>query len=119
MDVILPPHWLGCQAPTASALLAREVSRRSAVAYEPLLLTRQGSTKHQVGICRNERARNLQGAFALPRANPPAIRGKRIVLVDDVLTFGASGRAAARCLLRAGAANVDIQMFARVPTPIE
>ena len=102
-----------------AALLAREVGRRSAVGYEPLLLTRHGSTKHQVGFSRDERARNLQGAFALPQADRPATRGKRIVLVDDAVTLRATGQAGARCLLRAGAANVDIQMFARVATPIE
>jgi len=102
-----------------AALLAREIARRSGVAYEPLLLARPRRTAHQVGLSRNERARNVQGAFAVPQAGRPAIAGKRIVLVDDVLTSGATGEAAARALLRAGAANVDILVFARVATPIE
>ncbi|MDQ0396348.1 ComF family protein [Labrys monachus] len=102
-----------------AALLAREVSRRSGVAYEPLLLTRPRRTAHQVGLSRNERARNVQGAFAVPQANRPAIAGRHIVLVDDVLTSGATSEAAARALLRAGAAQVDILVFARVATPIE
>jgi predicted amidophosphoribosyltransferase len=56
----------------------------------------------------------MQGAF---RAAPGApLRGSRIVLVDDVLTSGATANAAARALLRGGAADVDLVVFARVVT---
>jgi ComF family protein len=102
-----------------AALLAREVSRSSGIAYEPLLLARQKRTAHQVGLSRKERARNVQGAFTVPQANRPAIKGKRIVIVDDVLTSGATGEAAARTLLRVGAGSVDILVFARVAMPLE
>lgn len=102
-----------------AALLAREIGGRSGVAYEPLLLGRSRRTAHQVGLSRKERARNVQGAFTVPPDARPAIKGKRIVLVDDVLTSGATGEAAARTLLRAGAATVDMLVFARVATPIE
>lgn len=102
-----------------AALLAREVAARSGLAYEPLVLGRSRRTAHQVGLSRKERARNVQGAFIVPPVARPAIRGKRIVLVDDVLTSGATGEAAARALLRAGAAQVDMLVFARVATPIE
>ena len=60
-----------------AALLAREVSRRSAIAYEPLLLARTRRTARQVGLSRKARARNLQGAFVVASSNRPAIKGRR------------------------------------------
>jgi len=101
-----------------SALLAREIARRSGVPCEPLLLLRKRRTPQQVGLSRNERARNVQGAFEVPQALRAQLADKRVVLVDDVLTSGATAEACARTLLRAGAANVDVLTFARVATPV-
>ena len=92
--------------------LAREVARRSGKPYEPDLLARVKATRSQVGLTREQRARNVQGAFRSPEG--ARVKGRRIVLVDDVLTSGATANAAARALLRAGAAQVDLIVFARV-----
>jgi predicted amidophosphoribosyltransferase len=56
----------------------------------------------------------MHGAFAVPEAEKIKIEGRAIVLIDDVLTSGATLNAAARVLLRAGAARVDALVFARV-----
>ena len=97
-----------------AAMLAREISRQSGKPYEPALLERVKATRSQVGLSREQRAKNVQGAF---RARPGAdVKGRRIALVDDVLTSGATANAAARALLRAGAAQVDFIVFARVVT---
>ena len=56
----------------------------------------------------------MQGAFAVPPDGKAAVRGKRLVLVDDVLTSGATVDNCARVLLRAGALSVDVLVFARV-----
>ena len=63
-----------------------------------------------------QRATNLQGAFRISEAGKLAILDKRIVLIDDVMTSGATANAAARVLLRAGARRVDALTFARVVT---
>lgn len=95
-----------------AALLAREVCRATGGRYEPFLLERVKSTASQVGMSRRKRAANVQGAFRVP---PDAdVRDRAVVLVDDVLTTGATANAAARVLLRAGAASVDLLVFARV-----
>jgi len=97
-----------------AAMLAREIARQTGKPFEPALLERVKATRSQVGLSREQRAQNVQGAF---RARAGAeVRGRRIALVDDVLTSGATANAAARALLRAGAAQVDFLVFARVVT---
>jgi ComF family protein len=97
-----------------AAALAHAVARESGKSFEPQWLQRVKATRSQVGLSREQRAQNVQGAF---RAAPGApVKGRRIVLVDDVLTSGATANAAARALLRAGASDVDIVVFARVVT---
>jgi predicted amidophosphoribosyltransferase len=77
-------------------------------------LKRAKATLHQVGLSQAERAVNVQGAFRVPPDGKAEIAGRRLVLVDDVLTSGATVDACTRALLRAGAANVDVLVFARV-----
>ncbi len=99
-----------------AAALAEVVARQSGVAFGPFALARVKRTRQQVGLSRAQRADNLQGAFKVLPALKPAIEGRRIVLVDDVLTTGSTVNAASRALLRAGAAQVDVLTFARVVT---
>jgi ComF family protein len=97
-----------------SNALAMAVSRRCGVAVDPFVLQRVKKTASQVGLSRSQRAINLQGAFLVPEAMAPRVAGRALVLVDDVLTSGATVNAAARALLRAGARRVDVLVFARV-----
>lgn len=97
-----------------SALLAKIVAQESGVPLELFALTRDRATSHQVGLSRKARLSNVQGAFAVRDAARPLIEGKRLILVDDVITTGATIDAATAVLARAGAANVDVLAFARV-----
>lgn len=99
-----------------AAALAQVVARQTGVPFAPLALARVKRTRQQVGLTRAQRAENLQGAFRVPAGTRPRIEGRRILLVDDVLTTGATANAAARALLRAGASAVDLLTFARVVT---
>jgi len=97
-----------------AAVLAGHVARHARLPCETGLIERIKATRPQVGLTREERASNLQGAFRLtPEAAGLAV-GRRIVLIDDVLTTGATLNACARALLKAGAARVDALTFARV-----
>jgi predicted amidophosphoribosyltransferase len=73
----------------------------------------------QFGLSRTERATNVQGAFRVPPDGRAAVTRRRLVLIDDVLTTGATVDGCARALLRAGAANVDVLVFARVAEPVQ
>jgi ComF family protein len=95
-----------------AAALARAVGALSGKPVETGLVERMRPTRSQVGLSRAERAENLQGAFRSPETAP--LQNRRIVLVDDVLTSGATANAAARALLRGGARAVDVLVFARV-----
>ena len=77
-------------------------------------LRRVKATRSQVGLSRQQRAENVQGAFRI--ADSVVVRDLNVVLVDDVLTSGATANAASRALLRAGAKRVDVLVFARVVT---
>lgn len=97
-----------------SALLAHEVARAAGLDFQPLALVRTRRTPPQVGLSRRERALNVKGAFAVPERYAAGLQGRKIVLVDDVITTGATVDAAAKALLRAGAARVDVLALALV-----
>jgi ComF family protein len=97
-----------------SALLAQAVSGLSGRNLAGAALVRVRATAQQVGLTADERDRNVRGAFRVGVEHKPAVAGRRVLLVDDVYTTGATARAATRALLRAGAAAVDVLVFARV-----
>lgn len=99
-----------------AAALARTVSRETGLPLAATALTRIRRTRQQVGLTRPQRAENLQGAFHVSTAMRSLIEDRRILLVDDVLTTGATVNAASHALLRAGASAVDVLTFARVVT---
>lgn len=96
--------------------LAKVVSLESGVACDPFLLARVKPTRRQVGLTKAQRQENLQGAFRVPAEAGARLKGRRVLLVDDVLTTGSTANAASRALLRGGAASVDVLAFARVVT---
>jgi ComF family protein len=96
--------------------LSAVVARQSGVPCDPFLLARVKATRQQVGLTRPQRQDNLQGAFRVPPDAKPRLLGRRVLLVDDVVTTGSTANAAARVLLRGGAASVDVLAFARVVT---
>jgi ComF family protein len=118
--VPVPLHWRRQWARrfNQSAMLAAAISAESGVPIAAQALKRVKATVQQVGLSRAERATNVQGAFKVPTEGRPAVAGRRLVLVDDVLTSGATIEGCARALLRAGAANVDVLIFARVADPV-
>jgi ComF family protein len=118
--VPVPLHWRRNWARrfNQSAMLAAAISATSGVPIAAGALKRVKSTVQQVGLSRSERAANVQGAFRVPPERKSAVVGRRLVLVDDVLTSGATAEGCARALLRAGAANVDVLVFARVADPV-
>ena len=117
--VPVPLHWrrLWARRFNQSAMLAAAVSAESGVPLVSGALKRVKPTLQQVGLSRSERAANIQGAFRVPPEGRGAVAGRRLVLIDDVLTSGATANGCARALLRAGAANVDVLIFARVADP--
>jgi len=97
-----------------AALLASALARKSGLACAPLLLERTRATPPQTSLSSEGRRRNVAGAFAV-REEMKAVADKaHIILVDDVLTTGATLSACARALKRAGARRVDALVLARV-----
>jgi ComF family protein len=102
-----------------SAELARALARRAGVPAEPLVLTRSRPTPSQGEMpSASARRRNVQGAFAVPKHCRNTVRDRRVLLVDDVLTTGATANACARALKRAGARSVFVLALARVVRPL-
>jgi ComF family protein len=95
-----------------SAELARCLCERAGKPYRPEALRRVRRTRRQVGLGARAREENVRGAFAVPEGARASIVGKRVVLVDDVYTTGATVSSAARALKRAGAADITVLTFA-------
>jgi ComF family protein len=117
-DAIIPVplHWRRYWARrfNQSALLAEAIAKASQVPLALGALKRVKATPQQVGLSQAARALNVQGAFRVSPTGKAAIAGRRLILVDDVITTGATIDACARALLRAGAAEVNVLTFARV-----
>jgi ComF family protein len=97
-----------------SAMLASAVGMKTEKPVANLVLKRIRPTRQQVGLSAAERDDNVRGAFRVPPERRAAIAGRRVLLVDDVYTTGATVKAATRAVVRAGASAVDVLVFARV-----
>jgi len=97
-----------------AAVLAQELSRRTGLPVAPHALKRTRTTPSQVGLTHDQRRRNVAGAFRVPSHCAPAVADRRVLLIDDVITTGATAEACARALKRAGAAGVDVLALAMV-----
>jgi ComF family protein len=121
-DVIapVPLHRLRLAARryNQSAMLANALGRSSGIPVIPDLLVRTRPTPSQAGRNRRARAENVRGAFAIRPNLGARIKGRRVLIIDDVLTSGATVAACARTLLRGGAASVDALTLARVVRPV-
>jgi ComF family protein len=117
-DVLVPVplHWRRgwSRRYNQSGALARVIERQAGVKLASEALRRVRPTLQQIGLSRSQRASNVQGAFKVAGDRGADIQGRRVVLIDDVLTSGATTDACARALLRAKAAQVDVLVFARV-----
>jgi ComF family protein len=114
--VPVPLHWrrLWARRFNQSAALAQAIAAASGVPVLHDALRRVKATAQQVGLSRAQRAENIQGAFRVSASGKAMVAGRRLVLVDDVVTTGATVEGCARVLLRAGAAEVDVLSLARV-----
>jgi ComF family protein len=97
-----------------AAEIARPLARRAGLDYLPDALIRASHTASQGGKSRRGRRLNVKKAFAVTEAGRRRLKGRRILLIDDVLTTGATGEACTRALLDAGARAVDLAVIARV-----
>jgi ComF family protein len=117
----VPLHWQRSWSRryNQSGALARVIAAQAGIPVWGDVLQRTRQTRQQVGLSRAERSRNVQGAFSVAAEKKSALQGRRVILIDDVLTSGATVDTCARALLRARAASVDVLVFARVVEPFK
>jgi ComF family protein len=117
-DVVLPVplHWrrFFSRRFNQSAELARAIAALSGKPFEPMAIRRVKVTRQQVGLGLNERQDNVRAAFKVPPEHDISVSGRRVLVVDDVYTTGATVSSVAKALKRSGALAVDVLTFARV-----
>jgi ComF family protein len=117
-DVIapVPLHWIRLFARrfNQAALLAQALGRETGLQVVPDLLQRRRHTPSQGRLSVTQRRQNVAGAFAVKDSHAALLRDRRVLLVDDVLTTGATAAACAGALRRGGARAVDVLVLARV-----
>jgi len=118
-DAVLVPvplhYWRQARRRYNQSLeLALAVARLANLPVDNDILARKRMTRQQDGLTAAQRAETVSGAFAVRAHRLPALAGRRVVLVDDVVTTGATVSAATRALKRAGIGQVDVLSFARV-----
>lgn len=117
-DVIVPVplYWtrLWRRRFNQSAVLAHALAKTSGIGVKVRALRRIRPTPAQVGLSATQRRRNVKCAFVVCRQARDAIAGRRILVIDDVFTTGATADSCAAALLGAGARRVDVLTFARV-----
>jgi ComF family protein len=119
MCIPVPLHWtrLFMRTYNQAALLGREISRLTGWSYAPSVLIRKRRTPSQGYLPKKDRIKNVERAFHVPAAKKRALKGKTVVLVDDVFTTGATLNACAKVLLKAGALEVHALTLGRVLKP--
>ena len=114
-DLIIPvplhPKRLRWRGFNQSVLLARQVSREYAIPLDPFVVYRSKETPPQTQLTEDERRKNVRGAFSLN--DQKSVKGKRILLIDDVYTSGATVNECSRALKRGGAKEVYVLTLAR------
>jgi ComF family protein len=112
----VPLHWLRLvrRRFNQAALLSRAIARSAGLEHCPDALIRRRSTGSQDGKTRDGRFANLVGAFQVPKSREQRVDGRDILLVDDVMTSGATFAAATEALYVAGARSVSVLCLARV-----
>ena len=115
----VPLHWqrLLTRRYNQAALLARVLGGLAGRPVVPDLLQRRRATEKQGHLSRLGRLRNVKGAFVLHAKRRSAVEGRRVLLVDDVMTTGATVEGCCKVLLAAGATTVDVLTLARVVRP--
>ena len=120
-DLIVPvplyPSRLWWRRFNQSAMLALSVGKLTGVPVDCSVLKRVKRTSSQVGLTAEQRRRNVAGAFRVDKTLRARIKGRKLVVVDDVITTGATAESCARALQRAGAARVDVLALARAVEP--
>ena len=106
--VPIPSVWFRCwlRGYNQSALLAKSLARRLKLPFDPRILRRKGLPRRQASLDSAGRAKNAKGTFKVPVRKSAAVKGKTILLVDDIRTTGATLLEARKTLLAAGAKSV-------------
>ena len=111
VPVPLHPKRLRERGFNQALILGKAIGRMTGIACEGFLLKKIRWSPPQINLSPREREKNVKGSFAV--ADPEGVQGKRVLLIDDVMTTGSTVHECARALLRAGAGEVDVFTLAR------